>query len=220
MAIAYAPNQALPHMTFDEFLEWADEDTFAEWVDGEVTLMTTTSAHQIITGFLYRILTEFVEARGLGIVLFAPFLMRLSTRQTGREPDILFVAKERMDWLRGSWLDGPADLVVEVISEESRKRDREVKFEEYAAAGVREYWLIDVPRQQADIFVLSGDHYVPATVDEKGLLQSPVLEGLTLDVRDETIKWHLKNLFGKLGVGSRRHAVQQARLIGLLDDRL
>ena len=44
--------------------------------------------------------------------------------------------------------------------------------------------------------------------------------GLTLDVRDETIKWHLKNLFGKLGVGSRRHAVQQARLIGLLDDRL
>jgi LuxR family transcriptional regulator, maltose regulon positive regulatory protein len=44
--------------------------------------------------------------------------------------------------------------------------------------------------------------------------------GLTLDVRDETIKWHLKNLFGKLGVGSRRHAVNQARLIGLLDDGL
>ena len=44
--------------------------------------------------------------------------------------------------------------------------------------------------------------------------------GLTLDVRDETIKWHLKNLFGKLGVGSRRHAVHQARLIGLLDDGL
>ncbi|WP_457096821.1 LuxR C-terminal-related transcriptional regulator [Lysobacter sp. P5_B9] len=42
--------------------------------------------------------------------------------------------------------------------------------------------------------------------------------GLTLDVRDETIKWHLKNLFGKLGVGSRRNAVHQARLIGLLDD--
>lgn len=44
--------------------------------------------------------------------------------------------------------------------------------------------------------------------------------GLTLDVREETIKWHLKNLFGKLGVGSRRHAVHQARLIGLLDDGL
>jgi LuxR family maltose regulon positive regulatory protein len=42
--------------------------------------------------------------------------------------------------------------------------------------------------------------------------------GLTLDVRDETIKWHLKNLFGKLGVGTRRNAVHQARLIGLLDD--
>ena len=43
--------------------------------------------------------------------------------------------------------------------------------------------------------------------------------GLTLDVRDETIKWHLNNLFGKLG-SARRHAVHQARLIGLLDDGL
>jgi LuxR family maltose regulon positive regulatory protein len=44
--------------------------------------------------------------------------------------------------------------------------------------------------------------------------------GLSLDVREETIKWHLKNLFGKLGVGTRRRAVHQARLIGLLDDGL
>ena len=183
MAIAYAPNQTFPRMTFDEFLEWADEDTFAEWVDGEITLMTTTSLHQIISGFLYRILTEYVEAKDLGVVLFAPFLMRLSTRQTGREPDILFLAKERMDRLQGSWLDGPADLVAEVVSEESRKRDREVKFEEYAAAGVREYWLIDAPRRQADVYVLSGDHYVPAAIDEKGLIHSAVLEGLTLDVQ-------------------------------------
>ena len=42
----------------------------------------------------------------------------------------------------------------------------------------------------------------------------------TLDVREDTIKWHLKNLFGKLHVSSRRQAVQQARLIGLLDDGL
>jgi Uma2 family endonuclease len=184
MAIAYPIAESLPRMTFEEFLEWTDEDTFAEWVDGEITLMTTTTQHQIICGFLLRAVSEFVEAKDLGMVLFAPFLMRLSTRKSGREPDILFIAKANLDRLRGSWLDGPADLVVEVVSDESRKRDRETKFEEYAAAGVREYWLIDAPRQQADIFVLSADgHYVPAEVDEKGLLRSAVLEGLTLDVR-------------------------------------
>jgi Uma2 family endonuclease len=170
-------------MTFEEFLEWADEDTFAEWVDGEVTFLTTTAVHQIISSFLLRTMTEFVEAKGLGMVLFAPFLMKLPTRPSGREPDILFIAKESLDKLRGNWLDGPADLVIEIVSEESRKRDREVKFTEYAAGGVREYWLIDPPRQQADIFVLADDHFVPAPIDEQGLIHSVVLDGLTLDVR-------------------------------------
>lgn len=173
----------LPKMTFEEFLEWADEDTFAEWADGEVTLLTTTAQHQLICKFLLLILDQWVLAKDLGVVLLAPFLMRLATRKSGREPDVLFIAKERMDRIRGSWLDGPADLVVEVVSEESRKRDRETKFEEYAAAGVREYWLVDAPRQQAEVYVLAGGKFIPAPADEKGLIQSAVMEGLTLDVR-------------------------------------
>jgi LuxR family maltose regulon positive regulatory protein len=52
----------------------------------------------------------------------------------------------------------------------------------------------------------------------KGMSNKQIAQ--TLDVRDATIKWHVKNLFGKLGVGSRRHAVGQARLTGLLDDDL
>lgn len=183
MAIAEAPAKAL-HMTFEEFLEWADEDTFAEWVDGEVQFWTTTALHQIIGKFLLVTMDQFVQTKDLGIVLFAPFLMRLEQRPSGREPDILFVSKENLDRLRDNWLDGPADLVVEIVSEESRKRDREVKFAEYAAGGVREYWLIDPPRQQAELFVLAPDgHYVPAPVDEHGLLHSVVLEGVKLDVR-------------------------------------
>jgi Uma2 family endonuclease len=202
MAVAVSQS-GLPKMTFEEFLEWADEDTFAEWVDGEVTLLTTTALHQLISGFLFRAITEFVEAKDLGVVLFAPFLMRLSTRRTGREPDILFIAKDRMDRIRGSWLDGPADLVVEVVSDESRKRDREVKFDEYAAAGVREYWLIDALRMQADVFILGpAGHYVPAPVNDQGLIQSVVLDGLTLDVRWlwQDPKPTLKNMLAAWGI--------------------
>src|SRR5437660_7260810 len=81
-------------MTYEEFLEWADEDTRAEWVDGEVILVSPASKpHQSLLRFLVALLSYFVEANDLGELLFAPFQMKLSTRPSGREPDLLFIAK-------------------------------------------------------------------------------------------------------------------------------
>src|SRR5579872_5366162 len=94
-------------MSFEEFLEWADEDTWAEWVDGEVTLLTATTEHQILLGFLYKILDEYVRANDLGLLLFAPFLMTIRRGLPGREPDILFIARENLARLKGSLLEGP-----------------------------------------------------------------------------------------------------------------
>lgn len=83
--------------------------------------------------------------------------------------------------LRESFLDGPADLVVEVISPESRGRDRGEKFYEYEQSRVREYWLLDPLRRQAEMYGLGEDGiYRPLPVGEDGLLHSTVLEGLWL----------------------------------------
>ena len=127
-------------MTYEEFLAWADEDALAEWVDGEIVMTSPASRpHQDISGFLNSVLRALVEHHALGVVLPAPFQMKLA--RSSREPDLLFVAAEHQDRLRSSYLDGPADMVVEIVSPESVGRDRGEKFTEYEAGGVPEYWL-------------------------------------------------------------------------------
>jgi len=124
--IGEIPRQPPEKMTYEEFLAWADEDTLAEWVDGEVVIYSPASdRHQDLSGFLESVLRSFVEARQLGVVRSAPFQMKL---ERGREPDLLFVASEHLERLKETYLDGPADLVVEVVSPDSVGRDRGEKF--------------------------------------------------------------------------------------------
>ena len=172
-----------PRMTYEEFLEWGDGMN-AEWVDGEVILMSPPSlAHQRILSFLAALFQHFVEANDLGEVLFAPFQMRLRKRPSGREPDVLFVARDRLEKLQNAYLDGPADLAVEIISPDSRTRDRVEKYCEYEQAGVREYWLIDPARELADFYQLNADGiYSQIIIDDDGIFHSAVIEGLWLKV--------------------------------------
>jgi len=158
-------------LTYEEFLAWCDEDTWAEWVDGEVVMVSPASErHQEIRGFLEALLSIYVQERGLGRVLGAPFQMRLAEPvRSGREPDLLFVARERLVHLKETYLDGPADLVVEIISPESRLRDRGEKFAEYELGGVREYWLLDPERREADFYRLDPrGRYRLAEPDREG----------------------------------------------------
>ncbi|TEU15100.1 MAG: Uma2 family endonuclease [Anaerolineales bacterium] len=171
-------------ISYEEFLEWCDEDTWAEWVDGKVVMVSPAATkHQLITGLLLQIMNIYAETRNLGQVLSAPFLMHLPDVPSGREPDLLFVAHAHLDRLKETYLDGPADLVVEIVSPESRARDRGEKFYEYEAAGVGEYWLIDPDRQQAEFYRLSADgRYRLFTADAEGIYHSEVLPGLWLRV--------------------------------------
>lgn len=177
---------AAPHakMTYEEFLAQADEDVPAEWVDGEIILMSPASQrHQVLGDFLTALLRFFVEAKRLGLVLSAPFQMKLETRPSGREPDLLFISSDRLDRLKEMYLDGPADLAVEIISTDSRARDRGEKFYEYEQGGVREYWLIDPLRKQAEFYLLGDDKlYQLAPIGKDGKFHSAVLKGLYLRV--------------------------------------
>jgi Uma2 family endonuclease len=171
-------------MTYEEFLAWADEDTWAEWVNGEVIILTPASnKHQDLAGFLTALLRHFVEMHQLGVVRFAPFQMKTGPSLPGREPDILLIAHEHLDRLRDTYLEGPADLVVEIISRDSRARDRGDKFYEYEQGGVREYWLLDYLRRQAEFYQLGSDGiYRAVPVGADGIYRSAVLEGLWLQV--------------------------------------
>ena len=176
----YAQGRPSPRMTYEEFLDWADEDTLAEWVDGEVVMYSPASRrHQSIADFLTSVMRAFVEQRDLGVVLSAPFQMKL---ERGREPDLLFVASEHLDRLKETYLDGPADMVVEIVSPESVGRDRGEKFYEYAQGGVPEYWLIDPQMEWADFYRLEGNRYRAAFSGETGEYRALVLPGFWLRV--------------------------------------
>jgi Uma2 family endonuclease len=140
--------------------------------------------HQDVVGFLAPLFRHWVEAHDSGVVRSAPFQMKTRHDLPGREPDILFVSKENLSRLKKTHLDGPADLVIEIISPESRARDRGDKFYEYEQGGVREYWLIDPIRRQAEFYQLGEDgiYRLASIIDEDGIYHSRALEGLWLRV--------------------------------------
>jgi Uma2 family endonuclease len=168
-------------MSYEEFLAWADEDTLAEWVDGEVVMYSPASdEHQNLVGFLEALLRLYVEERDLGIVRSAPFQVKL---ERGREPDLVFLAKAHLERLQENRIEGAADLVVEVISPESVGRDRGEKFYEYEAGGVSEYWLIDPLRKWAEFYRRSElGLYEPAFSGRTGVYHSEVVPGFWLRV--------------------------------------
>ena len=171
-------------MTFEEFLTWDQEGIRAEWVDGEVMIVSPVSLdHQRVLQFVYEILAAFVRQHDLGEIFLAPVLMHLPSRPSGREPDLLFVAAAHSDRLLATFVEGPADLVVEVMSPESEVRDRAVKLLEYEAARIPEYWLFDPLRREALFHVLGEDgRYHVVLPDSAGFYRSQVVEGFRLRV--------------------------------------
>jgi Uma2 family endonuclease len=129
------------------------------------------------------LLTSFAELFNVGNVITAPTEMRLVPNKISREPDILFVSRDNLSRLKSDRLIGPADLIVEVVSDESVSRDRVTKFHEYQQAGVAEYWIID-PRpdhQQAEFYQRTTEGtYSELLPDEQGRIHSAALPGFWL----------------------------------------
>lgn len=170
-------------MTYEEFLRWRDEDTHAEWVDGEVILFVPPkNRHQAIVSFLDSLLRIFLDLTGMGEVRPAPFEVYLPARPASREPDIVVVLGENLPHLSEDRFTGAPDLLVEVVSADSVRRDQVEKFLEYEREGVREYWLIDSrpAHYGVEAFSLEETTYVPIEVNEEGWLESKVLPGFRL----------------------------------------
>ena len=177
-------------MTEEEFVAWCDEDTRAEWVDGEVIMVSPVNVeHGDLSDWLTSVLRAFVEDRNLGKVL-GDVQVRFASQRRRRAPDIWFLSNQRRDLLRHAHLEGSPDLIIEVVSPDSESRDWREKYLEYQAAGVREYWVIDPMSQHMEAYALAPSESMdPATpapgeyrrIEEKdGVVESTVLPGLRL----------------------------------------
>ncbi len=167
-----------PKMNYEEFLE-RYAGVRAEWIDGEVELMSPVSnAHQRIGNFLFRVISDFVEAYDLGQVFQLEFQMKLVGQKRGREPDLFFVPKAKYWQIHPGYFDGPADLVIEIISPESVERDRVKKFGEYQKGGVPEFWLIDPVAQEVTFFHRDAfGRFQAVSPGEDGIYHCPALPG-------------------------------------------
>jgi Uma2 family endonuclease len=129
--------------TFEEMVAELEESNLpTELWDGELIMSPAPSFfHQEIVARFYELLTAWVRKHKLGKTGIAPLDMVLTnTRAT--QPDVVFISNERLDIIKTRLMDA-ADLVAEVISPNSRRRDRIDKRDLYEQHGVKEYWLID-----------------------------------------------------------------------------
>ena len=173
------PKSAPTKVTFEEYLEWDSESGYVEWVDGEIVIMPNPSLkHQEITSFLTFLLNGYNARHDLGKIVQAPFAMKLEALNRGREPDILFVLKERESLFEKNYLAGAADVAVEVVSPGTGRTDRGDKYFEYEVSGVKEYWLLDPERQHAEFYQLGDDKlYHTMNLQEDNIFRSTMIRG-------------------------------------------
>lgn len=137
--------------------------------------------HQRIVLLLLQMLAAHVQQRQLGVILMAPFPIRLWPGKF-REPDIVFMRAGNDHRRHEQFWDG-ADLVVEVVSPDDPNRDLVVKRDEYARAGIPEYWIVEPRLRTVTVLVLEDGEYKGRGVFAAGeQAVSEVIEGFAVDV--------------------------------------
>jgi Uma2 family endonuclease len=139
--------------------------------------------HDDISRFLDNLFQAYLEQTGGGRVLQDPMVMRPASDLPARSPDIQVLLPDNLAILRHNEVAGAANVVVEIVSPESQRRDRVEKFNEYERGGVQEYWIIDPTYQEALFYQLGDDKlYVRVQPDDNGVYNSTILPKLQLQI--------------------------------------
>jgi Uma2 family endonuclease len=171
------------NVSAEEYMEKYAAD-FYEWVQGAVIKMAPISLkHDFISRYLDRLLDAYFARNPIGTVLRAPFVMRVDAVDSRREPDIQVVLQDNPGKLTETATIGPADICIEIVSEESFSRDYGDKHKEYERAGVKEYWLIDPLRKRHHFYRLDDESiYQIVPLGEGSNFYSPLLPKFKLHV--------------------------------------
>ena len=169
-------------LTYDDWVKMPADGKLYELIDGELYLNPSpTLKHQRALQNVFRALDRYVTEQGAGEVFVAPFDVVL-THSDVFEPDILYIAQERMHILTEANVQGAPDIVVEVLSDGTRRKDETKKRDQYERSGVSEYWLVDPGDYTVRILRLSGKQYERIIVG--GAITSPLLPGFSLALKD------------------------------------
>jgi Uma2 family endonuclease len=158
---------------------------FCEWIEGVVIDVAGSELrHVSLTFYLQTLLSVYFELRPIGRVIGMPFVLRLPAfPRRRREPDLMVILNTNPHELKNTYMDGAPDICIEIVSEESDKRDYGDKFKEYEAGGVPEYWIIDPLRRESLFYRLNTEgRYSLNLPDAEGIYRTPALPALALHV--------------------------------------
>ena len=170
--------------TYEDYLK-TPEDKRYELINGEL-LMTPSPVpnHQRVSGKLEFILRKFITENNLGEVFYAPCDVYLDNENVV-QPDILFISKDRLGIIGEKNIQGPPNLVIEIISEHSVYRDMVQKKRLYARFRVKEYWIVIPEEEEIEVYVLEGNAYrLYCTYRKVDEIVSPSLKGLKIPLKE------------------------------------
>ena len=176
---------SLPKLTYEDYVLFPEDGLRHEILDGEHHVSASPFApHQDVFSNLHSFLHPFVRRHRLGKVYGAPFDVILSPHDVV-VPDLLFISNERLKILTEKNVQGAPDLVVEILSRSTRRRDEGIKLERYDLFGVREYRLFDPDRKTARVFRRNGGRLALAADLAVGdVLTTPLLPGLEIPLAE------------------------------------
>jgi Uma2 family endonuclease len=174
-------------LTYEDYLLFPEDGKRHEILDGEHYVMPAPAPdHQVASMKLSWKLASFVFERQLGLVLCAPLDVLLSEHDVA-QPDLMFISNERSGIVTKVNVQGAPDLVVEILSDSTRRRDETLKRHLYERFGVLEYWLVDPIRKTLRILRSSGTAFLVAqelSAAAGDILTTPLLPGLEIQVRE------------------------------------
>lgn len=159
-----------------------------EVIDGELAVTPSpTSWHQLVVANLMHVLDNFVREHRLGRLFPGPVDL-LFGEGDYLQPDLAFVRADRADLVSERGIEGPPDLVIEILSPSTAERDRGAKLERYRHFGVAEYWIVDLGARAVEVWRLADAVDAPNLAREgESLRWTPMEVGPTLDVRVDEI---------------------------------
>lgn len=170
--------------TYQDYYALPDDRRY-EVIDGELLPMAPSpeSDHQKFSRALVRCLDSYVLSSQLGELLWAPLDVVLDDENVV-QPDLVFVSVNRVGIIERKGIVGTPDLVMEILSPFSARRDRQRKMQLYARFGVKEFWIVDPGSHGIEVFTLkSGVYQLLSKGVQRGRIRSEVL-GLEFDVAD------------------------------------
>ena len=171
-------------LTYDDFLLFPDDGQRHELIDGEHYVTPSPNLkHQKVLGNLHLVIGSWLEAHPIGQLFLAPFDVVLSMFDVV-EPDLLYLSNERARAaLTAANVKGVPELVIEIGSPGTRKRDVTIKKRLYERSGVDEYWLVDPDLDVVRVYRRAGERFTrPRELSVEGgdVLETPLLPGLVL----------------------------------------